>query len=123
MCRVDEDQLALLVLPQVVASSTGLATANTCSRVSSMPCSLRACSVHAATMSSSPPGISTRTHIPQTIPIGIPEFATPCRSDTDRACAGCRAAEVGNSAARMAELEGGSAALGKACAPVDLDRR
>src|SRR5258706_15811521 len=59
-----------------------------------------------------------------------------CRSDTDRACAGCCAAEIGNNAARMAELdggagrrswkaelEGGSAALCKACAFVDLDRR
>src|SRR5260221_13316856 len=46
-----------------------------------------------------------------------------CRSDTDRACAGCRAAEIGNNAARMAELEGGSADLCKACAFVDLYRR
>src|SRR5258708_35399449 len=38
-------------------------------------------------------------------------------------CADCRAAEVGNSVTRMAELEGSSAALCKACALVDLDRR
>src|SRR5258708_22133012 len=46
-----------------------------------------------------------------------------CRSDTDRACAGRRAAQIGNNAARMAELEGSSAVLCKACAFVDLDRR
>src|SRR6266852_323176 len=45
------------------------------------------------------------------------------RSDTDRACAGCRAAEIGNNATRMAELEGSSADLCKARALVALDRR
>src|SRR5215472_10205914 len=46
-----------------------------------------------------------------------------CRSDTDRAFVGCRAAEIRNNAARMAEPEGSSAAPCKACAFVDQDRR
>src|SRR5215472_14479131 len=46
-----------------------------------------------------------------------------CRSDTDRAFVGCRAAEIRNNAARMAEPEGSSASPGKACAFVDRDSR
>src|SRR5580658_9050796 len=37
--------------------------------------------------------------------------------------AGCRAAETGNNAVGMAELDGSPAVLGKACGFVDLDRR